>query len=76
MCPECIANAAMMAGGILSTGGAAAIGARVFGRAIKGAGFRHLDSETQASQGFDRNGPQNSLADLMSGDVGDAASNY
>jgi hypothetical protein len=70
MCPECIANAAMMAGGILSTGGITAIGARVFGRAIKGAGLNHLHSEIRASKVSGRNDPQNSVEHFASRDVG------
>jgi hypothetical protein len=70
MCPECIANAAMMAGGILSTGGITAIGARIFGRAIKGAGSSYVDSEMPASKAFGRNGTKNSLADLAICDAG------
>jgi hypothetical protein len=64
MCPECIANAAIMAGGILSTGSIAAMGARIFGRAIKGPGVNHLDSEMPASKGFGRDDAQDSPPDL------------
>lgn len=52
MCPECMANAAMVAGGILSSGGIAAIGARVLGRTRKTNVTGADENETESKVNF------------------------
>jgi hypothetical protein len=46
MCPACMASAALMAGGVISTGGLAALVGKIF-HLNKGAKTNGLDNKTQ-----------------------------